>query len=125
MSAPRDSMTSVPRDASSDRPLLLANVSRRTFLTGVGALGGFVLAVGFPAALRAADPPKYGRDGMPDGWVDNPLAFVAIGEDWTVTIDCQRSGMGQGVRTGMPMIVADELEAHWHRARVAQARACH
>src|SRR2546427_410989 len=70
---------------------------------------------------RAADPPKYGRDGMPDGWVDDPLAFVAIGEDGTVTIVCHRSEMGQGVRTGMPMIVADELEADWKRVRVAQA----
>jgi len=121
MSAPRDSMTSAPSDAPSDRPLLLVNVSRRAFLTGVSALGGFVLAVGFPAALRAADPPKYGRDGMPDGWVDDPLAFVAIGEDGTVTIVCHRSEMGQGVRTGMPMIVADELEADWKRVRVAQA----
>src|SRR3989454_2047015 len=121
MSAPRDSMISVPSDAPSARPLLLVNVSRRTFLAGVGALGGLVLAVGFPAALRAADPPKYGRDGMPDGWVDDPLAFVAIGEDGTVTIVCHRSEMGQGVRTGMPMIVADELEADWKRVRVAQA----
>src|SRR5207247_10063013 len=100
LGAPRDSMISVPSDAPSARPLLLANVSRRTFLAGVGALGGLVLAVGFPAALRAADPPKYGRDGMPDGWVDDPLAFVAIGEDGTVTIVCHRSEMGQGVRTG-------------------------
>src|SRR5207244_4794426 len=79
MSAPRDSMISVPSDAPSDRPLLLVNVSRRTFLAGVGALGGLVLAVGFPAALRAADPPKYGRDGMPDGWVADPRAVAAIG----------------------------------------------
>src|SRR3989442_12211681 len=58
---------------------------------------------------------------MPDGWVDDPLAFVAIGEDGTVTIVCHRSEMGQGVRTGMPMIVADELEADWKCVRVAQA----
>jgi isoquinoline 1-oxidoreductase beta subunit len=108
MSAPLDS-------------LVLANVSRRGFLTGVSALGGLVLAVGFPAALRAADPPKYGADGMPDGWVDDPLVFVAIGEDGTVTIVCHRSEMGQGVRTSMPMIVADELEADWKRVRVVQA----
>jgi isoquinoline 1-oxidoreductase beta subunit len=98
-------------DATVERPMVIANVSRRRFLQGVSALGGLVLAAGFPSALRAADPPKYGADGMPNGWVDDPLMFVAIGEDGTVTIVCHRSEMGQGVRTGMPMIVADELEA--------------
>jgi isoquinoline 1-oxidoreductase beta subunit len=114
-------MSGAGRDAAIDRPLVIANVSRRRFLQGVSALGGLVLAVGYPRALRAEDPPKYGADGMPNGWVDDPLAFVAIGEDGTVTIVCHRSEMGQGVRTGMPMIVADELEADWKRVRVAQA----
>ena len=121
MSAPPDAKTSVPTDAPSDHPFLLANVSRRGFLAGVSALGGLVLAIGFPEALRAADPPKYGADGMPDGWVDDPLVFVAIGEDGAVTIVCHRSEMGQGVRTSLPMIVADELEADWTRVRVVQA----
>ncbi len=105
----------------SDQPVILANVSRRRFLQGLGALGGLVLAAGFPSPLRAADPPKYGADGMPNGWVDSPLVFVAIAKDGTVSIVCHRSEMGQGVRTGMPMIVADELEADWKRVRVVQA----
>ena len=71
--------------------------------------------------MHAADPPKYGADGMPHGWVDNPLVFVAIGEDGIVSIVCHRSEMGQGMRTGMPIIVADELEADWSRVRVVQA----
>ena len=58
---------------------------------------------------------------MPHGWIDSPLVFVAIGEDGIVSIVCHRSEMGQGVRTGMPMIVADELEADWARVRVVQA----
>jgi isoquinoline 1-oxidoreductase beta subunit len=88
-------------------PLAIANVSRRAFLQGATALGGLVLALGYSAALRAEDPPKYGADAMPHGWVDDPLVFVAIGEDGIVTIVCHRSEMGQGVRTSLPMIVAD------------------
>jgi isoquinoline 1-oxidoreductase subunit beta len=108
-------------EASTDRPVVLANLSRRGFLQGMTALGGFVLAAGFPSIGAAADPPKYGADGMPNGWVDDPLVFVAIAADGTVSIVCHRSEMGQGVRTGMPMIVADELEADWKRVRVVQA----
>jgi isoquinoline 1-oxidoreductase beta subunit len=118
MSAP---MSAAARGVSVDGSLMIANVSRRHFLRGVTALGGLVLAVGYPSGARGADPPKYGADGMPNGWVDNPLAFVAIADDGTVTIVCHRSEMGQGVRTGMPMIVADELEADWKRVRVVQA----
>ena len=122
MNAPFDLTKAVAMDAASpETALVIANVSRRKFLQGASALGGLVLAVGFPASLRAADPPKYGADGMPHGWIDNPLVFVAIGEDGIVSIVCHRSEMGQGVRTGMPMIVADELEADWSRVRVVQA----
>src|SRR4030095_1602729 len=103
------------------RPALPRNVSRRRFLQGVSALGGLVLAAGFPSLGRAADPPKYGADGMPNGWGDDPLVFVALAPDGIVSIVCHRSEMGQGVRTGMPMIVADELEADWKRVRVVQA----
>ena len=76
-----------------------------------------------PAAPRRRAPttPKWGADGMPHGTVNNPLAFVSIAPDGTVTIVCHRSEMGQGVRTGMPLIVADELEADWARVKVAQA----
>jgi len=96
---------------------------RRRFLQELSALGGLVLVAGVPGAVHAADdaPRKYGADGMPHGWVDNPLVFVAIGGDGIVSIVCHRSDMGQGVRTGMPMIVADELEADWKRVRVVQA----
>jgi isoquinoline 1-oxidoreductase subunit beta len=119
MSASVDRTASAEGKASIEPSIVLVNVSRRRFLQG--ALGGLVLAVGFPSALRAADAPKYGADGMPNGWVDDPLAFVSIAENGTVTIVCHRSEMGQGVRTGMPMIVADELEADWKRVRVMQA----
>ena len=105
-----------PRDA-------IANVSRRGFLAGAGA-GAFVLAVGLPGRPRAQEQPKaFGADAMPHGWSDDPRVFVAIAEDGTVTVTCHRSEMGQGVRTSIAMVVADELEADWSRVRVAQAPA--
>ncbi len=114
-------MSAARPEGVTDRPLEILNLSRRGFLQGMTAVGGFVLAAGFASEARAADPPKYGADGMPNGWVDDPLVFVAIAPDGVVSITCHRSEMGQGVRTGMPMIVADELEADWKRVRVVQA----
>lgn len=98
--------------------IAITNVSRRGFLGGIGA-GGLVLALGVPQAL-AADG-KFAGEGMPNGLRDDPRIFVAIGEDGTVTVVCHRSEMGQGVRTSLPMVVADELEADWARVKVSQA----
>jgi isoquinoline 1-oxidoreductase beta subunit len=102
--------------------LEVINVSRRAFLGTVSAVG-LMLAVGCSPRPATTDQPKYGADSMPHGWVDNPLVFVAIAPDGTVTIVCHRSEMGQGVRTSLPMVVADELEADWQRVRVQQAPA--
>lgn len=79
----------------------LANVSRRNLLQGIGA-GVFVLAAGLPVATPAQDK-KFGADGMPNGWRDDPAVFIALAEDGTVTITCHRSEMGQGVRTSLAM----------------------
>jgi isoquinoline 1-oxidoreductase beta subunit len=99
----------------------LDNSSRRRFLQAASAAGSLVLMAGFPGEGDAQEAKKYGRDGMPNGWVDNAQVFVSIANDGTVSIVCHRSEMGQGVRTSMPMIVADELEADWKRVKVVQA----
>jgi isoquinoline 1-oxidoreductase beta subunit len=109
-----------------DDGYLIDNVSRRAFIKQF-ALSGFVLAVGLPRLVSAdetiapATDSKFGADAMPHGWVDDPLVFVAIAVDGAVTIFCHRSEMGQGVRTSLPMVVADELEADWSRVCVVQA----
>lgn len=98
----------------------ISNISRRDFIRDF-ALTGLVLAVGMPNVLWAEEPAKFGRDAMPNGWVDNPLVFVSIAEDGAVTIVAHRAEMGQGVRTSLPMVVADEMEADWSRVKVIQA----
>jgi isoquinoline 1-oxidoreductase subunit beta len=98
-------------------------VSRRDFLRQLQAAGGLLLIADGISIVKAADAPKYGAAGMPHGTVDNPLVFVMIGDDGTVTIVVHRSEMGQGVRTGMPLIVADEMEADWSKVRIEQAPA--
>jgi isoquinoline 1-oxidoreductase beta subunit len=96
-------------------------LTRREFLGTAAAFGGLMLGAGWARPARAQEAPKYGPDSMPHGAVDNPLVFVAIADDGTVSITCHRSEMGQGVRTSMPMIVADEMEADWGKVRVVQA----
>ena len=92
-------------------------VSRRMML---GAGSGLVLALSLPA--RAAEvPPKYGRDAQEQGWRDDPRIFVALAPDGTVTITCHRAEMGQGIRSSLAMVIADELGADWSHVRLTQA----
>ncbi|WP_295638162.1 xanthine dehydrogenase family protein molybdopterin-binding subunit [uncultured Methylibium sp.] len=107
-------------NAPHDLPVQAAGTSRRSFLKGV-PLTGLVLVVGMPGPAAAAEPQKYGGDAMPEGLRDSPRIFVSIAPDGTVSIVVNRAEMGQGVRTSLPKIVADELEADWKRVRVVQA----
>lgn len=103
-----------------------AKFSRRGFLQGgLGALTLAVTSKGLITTVWAAETAdrKYGADSMPGGTVDDPLVFVSIAADGTVTIVAHRAEMGTGVRTSLPMVVADEMEARWDRVKVIQAPA--
>jgi isoquinoline 1-oxidoreductase subunit beta len=95
------------------------NVSRRSILKGLGIAGSFVLAA--PVLSRPAFAYETGAGQMPHGVVVDPRVFVAIAPDGTVTIVAHRSEMGTGVRTSLPLIVAEEMEADWNRVKVQQA----
>lgn len=104
------------------RTIAIENVSRRHFLAGTASVGGLALAAQLvPLGAFAQAAKKFGADAMPHGTVNDPRVFLQIASDGTVTITCHRSEMGQGVRTGVPMILADELEADWARVKIAQA----
>ena len=92
------------------------NISRRAFLKSAGITGAFVLG-----ANVVPDPIIGAVRAQTKGASVQPNLFVGISDDGTVTITCSRSEMGQGVRTGIPMILADELEADWQRVEIWQA----
>ncbi len=101
----------------------IANMSRRGALLGLST-AAFVLALRLPVqadeSTGGADK-KFAGEGMPNGLRDDPRIFLSLAPDGALTFLCIRSEMGQGVRTGMPMIVADELEADLARVKVQQA----
>ena len=101
----------------------IQNVSRRNVLQGAVAAGGLILAAPLARSANAAIAPTYGTGAgeMPHGVVVDPRIFVSIAPDGIVSIVAHRAEMGTGVRTSLPMIVADELEADWARVRVVQA----
>ena len=95
------------------------NVSRRGFLKGAIGVGALVLgAAAVPVALRHAK--KAGGGVLPDAPLQ-PNVYLAIDTDGTAYIVCHRSEMGSGNRSGLPRIVADELDADWSRVKVLQA----
>jgi CO/xanthine dehydrogenase Mo-binding subunit len=100
-------------------------ITRRSFLklsfTALGALlvGTYLdgcttlepAATATPAASSTPQPPF------------NPNLFIRIDQDGTVNLIIHRSEMGQGVRTALAMILAEELEADWKSVHVEQADA--
>ncbi|GAB3114863.1 xanthine dehydrogenase family protein molybdopterin-binding subunit [Aestuariicella hydrocarbonica] len=104
-----------------DQALQLANVSRRSFLKGIAASGALVLAVSWDPATAESEPRKYGADYMAHGWVDNPNIFIRVARDGQVTIINHRGEMGQGIRTSLVMVMADEMGADWQQVHVEQA----
>ena len=97
--------------------------SRRDFLkVSAAAGGGLVVAVYTPwddGVLAAEAPGLSASTGRLE-----PLqasAFVIVHRDGTVTIMAKNPEIGQGVKTALPMIVADELGVKWEDVRVEQA----
>jgi len=98
----------------------ILKLDRRDFLKlGAAAGGGLLLGVSLVERARAGGP---ALPAGPEGGFQ-PNAFIHIGTDGEVTIWLGKADMGQGVRTSLPMIVADELDADWDRVTTVQADA--
>jgi isoquinoline 1-oxidoreductase subunit beta len=90
----------------------IQNVSRRGFLEGVFSAGALILgAQVLPEDLMAADV---------DNAAWHPSVYLGINPDGTVIALTHRSEMGTGIRTSLPMVLADELEADWKHVRIEQ-----
>ena len=97
----------------------IENVSRRSFLKGLVSVGALVLSAGYyPEPVWAKGLPK---DTHADLAILHPNVFVGIDTDGTIYIVAHRSEMGTGIRTSLPLVVADELDADWKRVKIDQA----
>ena len=102
-----------PRPVSD--PQAIQQVSRRDFLKtgGVFVIGVSLFGCGPESAPIPVRPAPTGP------W--SPDVYVSFDTDGTVRIISHRSEMGQGIRTGLPAVFADEMEADWARVVVEQA----
>lgn len=100
------------QDADGSMAAIPEGLARRTFLK-VSAASGFALGA-FPLAAIAQGNAAPAAGLKP---FEQPSAFVRIEPDGIVTVTINRLDFGQGVQTGLPMILAEELDADWSKVR--------
>ena len=92
-----------------------AQMDRRSFLH-VSALAGGGLLVGF-----YLQPEIAAQTGPPPPPPLAPNAFIRIQPDGKVVITAKNPEVGQGIRTSLPMLIADELDVDWSVVTYEQA----
>jgi isoquinoline 1-oxidoreductase subunit beta len=96
----------------------IQNVSRRGFLKDVLSGGAFVLGACYlPSVVQAGTTAGTSADRA----TFHPSVFLGLETDGTVYIIAHRSEMGNGSRTALPRLVADEMDADWNRVKIVQA----
>lgn len=92
-----------------------ATFDRRSFLKLTGMAGG-----GFALAFHMGDQNVANANvDAPRGFAPN--AYVRIAKDDTIVIFAKNPEIGQGVKTSLPMIVAEELDADWSKVQAVQS----
>src|ERR1700722_16709268 len=94
----------------------MKNIDRRSFLkVSAAGAGGVLIGLYVEPDLSA-----QGRGGPPPP-PPTPLTYIKIAPDGTVTIMAKNPEIGQGVKTMLPMIIADELDVDWKEVRIEHA----
>src|SRR4029077_4732584 len=98
-------------------PRTIRTIGRRSFLRVSAIAGGGILLAAY------IDPVEETLDQAPQGpppAVLTPNAFIRISPDGIVTITAKNPEIGQGIRTMLPMLIAEELDADWKDVRIEQ-----
>ena len=90
--------------------------SRRAFLqVSLAAGGGLMLAFNLPHGAQAADAATDATGGA------TLNAYIRIAPDGVVTIAAKNPEIGQGIKTMLPMVIAEELDVDWSAVRIETA----
>src|ERR1700761_7707763 len=90
-------------------------IDRRSFLKVTAATGGGLLLGLYPKRQASAQ----GRGG-PAPAPPDPHVYVKIAPDGTTTIMAKNPEVGQGIKTLLPMLIAEELDVDWKSVKIEQ-----
>lgn len=88
----------------------ISSATRRSFITSSAAAGGLMLSFSLSGTANA--------QGAKAGTLN---AYVTIAPDGVVTIVSKNPEIGQGIKTSLPMMIAEELDVDWSQVRTKQA----
>jgi isoquinoline 1-oxidoreductase beta subunit len=94
-----------------------AQLDRRSFLQVTALAGGGVI-IGMYAPALAQQGGRGGAPG-PSPWSLEPNTYITVHPDNTFTILAKNPETGQGIRTALPQIIADEFDIDWTQVRSA------
>ncbi len=98
----------------------LENASRRDFMRkSVLASGGLALGFYFNSADSATKQIAK-PSTVPETGIFKPNAFIHIATNGTVTLISKQPEIGQGIKTSLPMVIAEELEVNWKDVVILQ-----